>query len=35
MYEKYMENGGKVDKEPSIKRNIMKFDDEYEKKQSE
>ena len=35
MYEKHTENGGKADKEPSIKRNIMKFDDEYEKKQSE
>ena len=35
MYQKYVENGGQVYKEPSIKRNIMKFDEEYEKKQNE
>ena len=35
MYQKYVENGGEIYKEPSIKRNIMKFDDEYEKKQNE
>ena len=35
MYQKYIENGGDIYKEPSIKRNIMKFDEEYEKKQNE
>ena len=35
MYQKYVENGGQIYKEPSIKRNIMRFDDEYEKKQNE
>ena len=35
MYQKYVENGGQIYKEPSIKRNIMKFDEEYEKKQNE
>ena len=35
MYQKYVENGGEIYKEPSIKRNIMKFDEEYEKKQNE
>ena len=34
-YQKYIENGGDIYKEPSIKRNIMKFDEEYEKKQNE
>ena len=35
LYQIYMENGGQIYKEPSIKKNIMKFDDEYEKKQNE
>ena len=35
MYQIYMENGGQIYKKPSIKKNIMKFDDEYEKKQNE
>ena len=35
MYQKYVENGGQTYKIPSIKKNIMKFDDEYEKKQNE
>ena len=35
MYQNYIENGGEFYYEPSIKRNIMKFDDEYKKKQNE
>ena len=34
-YQKYVENGGQIYKNPSIKNNIIKFDDEYEKKQNE
>ena len=33
MYQKYVENNYK--KIPSIMKNIMKFDEEYEKKQNE
>ena len=35
MYQKYVENGGQTYEIPSVKKNIMKFDDEYEKIQNE
>ena len=35
MYQKYVENNNNYKKIPSIMKNIMKFDEEYEKKQNE
>ena len=35
MYQKYVENNNNYKKMPSIMKNIMKFDEEYEKKQNE
>ena len=35
MYQKYVENNNNYKKMPSIIKNIMKFDEEYEKKQNE
>ena len=35
LYQKFIENGGQIYNEPSIKRNIIKFNDEYERKQIE
>ena len=35
MYQKYVENNNNYKKMPSITKNIMKFDEEYEKKQNE
>ena len=35
MYQKYVENNNNYKKMPNIMKNIMKFDEEYEKKQNE